>query len=128
MTTAGLHKKLRILPGQRMLVINAPPGYLDAIGGLPEGSALEQSGKGPFDFVHLFVREAAELETMGPAARSAVTYDGILWFSYPKLSSGVASDLSRDIVARIGSGLGLRAVAQVSIDEVWSAIRFRPSA
>jgi len=128
MTTAGLHKKLRILPGQRMLVLNAPPRYLDAIGELPEGSALEQSGEGPFDFVHLFVRDAAELEAVGPAAQSAATYDGIPWISYPKLSSGVASDLSRDIVARIVAGFGLRAVTQVSIDEVWSALRFRPSA
>ena len=127
MAAAAFQRKLRILPGQKMLLLNHPSGYVDKMGELPEGSSLEYEGEGPFDFVHVFVHTLEQLKQLGPAACSRVKLDGILWVSYPKLSSGVASDLQRDLVAGVVAEWGLRAVTQVSIDEVWSAIRFRPA-
>jgi hypothetical protein len=82
---------------------------------------------GEFDFVHLFVKDSAEFARIGPQAIDAVTYDRFLWKSYPKRSSKVATDLTRDVMWKLTADTGLRPVSQVSIDVVWSALRFRPA-
>ena len=127
MPSTQLLKKLRMQPGQRVLLLNAPPGYLDDLGELPEGVRVESRAEGTFDFVHLFVKDLAALEKLGPTAVGAVKHDGLLWVSYPKKSSKLESDLDRDVVWQTVAKTGLRAVSQVSVDEVWSAIRFRPA-
>jgi hypothetical protein len=126
MMASSLIKKLRIQPGQRMLVLNAPQGYVSLLGELPAGAELLEAPEGPFDFVQLFVKDRGEFAAHGPAALAAVKYDGLLWVCYPKKSAGVPSDLSRDAMWELLAGSGWRPVAQVSIDEVWSAVRFRP--
>lgn len=135
MAQSSLIKKLRIKPGQRIIVINPPPGYLDQLGDLPEGVELAESESlalanqagDTFDFVHLFVKNVAELERLGPSALRAVKHDGLLWISYPKRSSKVETDISRDVGWDVIKEAGLRPVTQVSIDAVWSALRFRPA-
>jgi hypothetical protein len=122
-----LVKKLKIQPGQRLLVLNAPPGYLDSLGDLPEGTEVSQLSEGRYDFVHVFVKNSNELARLSPGAVAAVVRDGLLWVSYPKGSSKVETDLNRDVLWELMSGTGYRPVAQVSIDEVWSALRFRPA-
>ena len=123
-----LLKKLRLLPGYRALVLNAPAGYVERLGELPEGATVtDQPDEGPYDFVHLFAKNSAEFAALGATARQAVTYDGILWISYPKRSAKVETDLSRDSMWELLTDFGLRPVAQISVDETWSAVRFRPS-
>jgi hypothetical protein len=56
----------------------------------------------------------------------AVKQDGLLWVSYPKRSSKVETDISRDVGWEVMAEAGLRPVTQVSIDEIGSALRFRP--
>jgi hypothetical protein len=77
--------------------------------------------------LHLFVKDVAELESLGLTAIKAVKHDGLLWISYPKQSSEVETDLTRDVGWGLLAKAGLRAVTQVSINDVWSALRFRPS-
>lgn len=127
MANASLIKKLRLQAGDRALILNAPPGYIDSLGQLPDGVQLSEEGQRPFDFVHLFVTNSQEFERLWPTAREALKYDGLFWISYPKRSAKVASDLSRDVLWELMAGTGLRPVAQISIDEVWSALRFRPA-
>jgi hypothetical protein len=136
MAPSTLIKKLRIKPGQRITVINPPPGYLDQLGDLPEGvelagepegAGLANQPGGTFDFVHLFVKNVAELERLGPTALHSVKHDGLLWISYPKRSSKVETDISRDVGWDVIKEAGLKPVTQVSIDAVWSALRFRPA-
>jgi hypothetical protein len=126
MAKTPLTNKLRMQPGQRALIMNAPPGYMDELGDLPENIELADEPEGIFDFVHLFVKNVAELEQFGPTAVSAVKHDGLLWISYPKRSSKVETDITRDVGWEAVTQAGLRAVTQVSINDVWSALRFRP--
>ena len=126
MAKTPLTNKLRMQPGQRVLIMNAPPGYVDELGDLPEGVELADEPEGTFDFVHLFVKNVAELEQLGPTAVGAVEHDGLLWISYPKRSSKVETDITRDVGWEVVTRAGLRAVTQVSINDVWSALRFRP--
>jgi hypothetical protein len=127
MTTSSLAKKLLIKSGHRMIILNPPTGYLDELGPLPEGVELAQEPTGSFDFVHLFAGNSEELGRYALTAISAVKPEGLLWISYPKRSSEVETDLTRDAGWEGIYQVGLRAVAQVSINDVWSALRFRPS-
>ena len=113
-------------PGQRVLILNAPEGHLDELGPLPEGIELARAPGGILDFVHVFAKDLEELEKLVPVAAEAVKHDGLFWVSYPKRSSSVESDLSRDVVWKAVAKTGRRPVTQVSVNEVWSAIRFRP--
>ena len=62
------------------------------------------------------------------AAHAALEPGGLFWISYPKGSSKVPTDLNRDVFWEALEHLGVRPVTQVSVDEVWSALRFRPFA
>ncbi len=126
MSKTGLIQKLRMQPGQRVLILNPPPGHNEALAPLPDGIVLEEVPAGKYDFVHLFVKDQAELEQLGPRALESVEYDGLLWISYPKKSSKVKTDLTRDVGWDVVARAGLRPVTQVSIDETWSALRYRP--
>jgi len=89
---------------------------------------LAERPEGIFDFVHLFVKNSAELQSLGPTpeAIEAVKVDGLLWISYPKRSSKVETDLTRDVGWEMMAEAGLRPVTQVSVNDIWSALRFRP--
>ena len=93
----------------------------------PDGAELVEGEAERVDAVHLFVRDSAELDRTAPAALRAVKPDGLVWISYPKRSSGVDTDLTRDVGWETVKGAGLRPVRQVSVDDTWSALRFRPA-
>jgi len=126
MTENALIKKLQFKPGLRALFLNAPEGYVASLGPLPDGVALVDGPAGTLDFVQLFVRDSAELITHAPAALAAIKRDGVLWISYPKKSSGIVSDLTRDIGWAPITAARLRPVTQIAVDETWSAVRWRP--
>jgi hypothetical protein len=125
MAGTRLLKKLRMQPGQRVLILNAPQDYLEELGPLPEGVEVADKPEGVFDFVQVFAKNMAQLEEQVPVAAETVKHDGLLWVSYPKKSAKVESDLSRDVVWKAVAKTGLRPVTQVSVNDVWSAIRFR---
>jgi hypothetical protein len=125
--SADLARKLQIRSGARLLVINAPEGYLDVLSPLPAGASVEASGDGPFDVVQLFARTRKDLEAGIAQAMTTAGEDGILWVSYPKLASASAADLSRQAVWDALAGTGWEPVTQVAVDETWSALRIRPS-
>ena len=78
-----------------------------------------------FDIVHAFVTMKAELETQSDTLKKAMGDDGILWISYPKGGPNEHTDLNRNILWAILKDYGLRPVAQIAIDDVWSALRFK---
>ena len=49
----------------------------------------------------------------------------ILWVAYPKLSSKLAADLSRDMIHALALKHSLDTVSQIAIDEDWSALRLK---
>ena len=49
----------------------------------------------------------------------------IIWLGYPKLTSSLAADLSRDVIHKLAPKHGLDTVSQIAIDDDWSALRFR---
>lgn len=111
----SLTAKLQIKAGQTVALMNPPPGFeLDASPAADRGDA-----------VLLFVRNRDELETLGESFFRAARDDRLAWLAYPKAGQ-LQTDLSRDILWEQTKSRGVRPVRQVSIDEVWSALRFRP--
>ena len=56
---------------------------------------------------------------------TAASADRLTWVAYPK-SGQLGTDLNRDVLAALLTDEGVRPVRQVAIDDVWSALRFRP--
>lgn len=128
-----LAKKLRLIPGNSVLVINAPDGYLDMLRPGPSDMTTEPQSNREYDVVVLFVNNADELRRMGAAAIHAARGTGLLWITYPKAGKAVgATDLPatpywvrRDVLGEITSVKGYKAVAFVGVDETWTALRFK---
>jgi len=76
--------------------------------------------------VQVFAKDIAELEKLGPTAIAAGKHDCMLWIAYPKQTAKVPTDLNRDVCWRVVGKWGVRPVAQVAVDDIWSALRFRP--
>jgi predicted SnoaL-like aldol condensation-catalyzing enzyme len=124
---ASIVKKLGLKPGMRVLVIAAPPGYMRSLAPLPEGTAVSESLGGTKDFIQFFATRRSEIEKSAKKLLQSSTPGALVWITYPKKTSGVDSDLSREEVWAAMEGTGWRPVTQIAIDEVWSALRFRPT-
>ncbi len=121
-----LVKKLLIKPLHRVAVLNAPPGFAERLDGLPDGVDLAEQPDGIRDIVLVFVTNSGELDRLAQTAINSVKREGVLWVAYPKKSSKVPTDLSRDVSWQPLRGTGFEVVSSIAIDDVWSALRFRP--
>jgi hypothetical protein len=121
-----LVRKLGIKAGQSVLVVNAPKNFLaQELQPLPENVRLTPAQQGKeLDFIMLFVDSAKTLQKELPKLKQKLAPDGILWVSWPKKSSGVATDLSFDIVQRTGLKIGLVDVKICAVNEIWSGLKF----
>ena len=128
MAETTILKKLLVKPGQKMAVINAPAGYLEGLGPLPEQTELSIKITGRLDFVQVFVKSAAEVTARVPAALRGLKPGGLLWICYPKGGFKAGTDLNRDILWKAMEKFGQAGVSLIAIDGVWSAMRFRPVA
>ncbi len=118
-----LAEKMHLRPGERVLLVNAPEGHataLDAPAEVEVGTAPE----GTFDVIEVFVTTRAALEAEAPMLKALLKPDGKLWIAYPKgTSKRLVADINRDDIRRYALTVGLQTVAQVSVDDDWSAIR-----
>jgi hypothetical protein len=130
MAQSGLPKKLLIKPGYKVALLNAPPAYSAQLGELPDGVTLAQDTEGqPYDVVHLFAYTKAAVDQYGLAAIHAVKPGGVLWISYRKsVPKGEVRSVHRDVGWETIYQAGWEGVSLIAIDEVWAAMRFRPSA
>jgi hypothetical protein len=122
---SALSKKLQVKAKGRITVIGAPPGYLDLLSPLPDGVQVADALIGQYDIVHAFFERQADLLAAVDSLKTAMADGGILWISYPKLTARRDSDLNRDVIWKALGEQGLKAVAQIAVDDAWSAMRFK---
>ncbi|GAA3665291.1 hypothetical protein GCM10022224_032030 [Nonomuraea antimicrobica] len=89
---------------------------------LPEGARYADDLKDAAVAV-FFATDAAAARRLLERHRDRLTEPAVLWVAYPK---GNRSDINRDTLWPIVGEYGLRPNGQVAVDEVWSALRFRP--
>jgi hypothetical protein len=122
---APLAKRMQVKAGQTVLAVNAPKDYAERLGELPEGARLVTRGDpARADHVHVFVRDSTDLARLGPKAVAGVRGGAVTWIAYPKRTSGVETDMSRDRGWEAVTG-EIDAVSQVAVDDTWSALRFK---
>jgi len=76
------------------------------------------------DFALLFTKSLADLTKHFAKLRDRLEPSGMLWVSWPKKTSGVATDLTENVVRDYGLSNGLVDVKVCAIDDTWSALKF----
>jgi len=118
-----LPRKLGIKPGARLGLIGAPGGFDVTLGELPPEVIVRRRLVGRFDVIVAFCTRRSELERRLAALKGALDPAGGLWIAWPKRSSGVATDVTEDVVRSLGLASGLVDNKVCAIDEVWSGLR-----
>ncbi len=117
-----LLSKIGVKPGHRVYVDNIPvelelpwPGDVIVLGRLPTT---------PVDIVWTFCPDRARLEKRLPTLIERTVVNGSVWVSWPKKSSGLASDLDENVVRSIGLAAGVVDVKVAAVDDTWSGLKF----
>lgn len=123
-----LAKKLGIKPGHAVVALGAEPaGFADAVE-LPDGARLFHTLRpGPIDVMVYFVDRLGELERRFATLASRMHPAGGLWIAWPKKTSARVrkepSDITEDVVRRIGLAGGMVDNKVCAIDDTWSGLR-----
>lgn len=120
-----LAKKMRIHPGTVITTVNAPVEYSEILGPLPEGVTIRQKPQKTNAFIHLFVHNQAELEARFFDLVASLEPGGLLCISYPKGSSGLQTDLTRDKGWNCLKQVKLEWLGLISFDATWSVFMLR---
>jgi hypothetical protein len=124
---ATLAQKLQIKSG-KLIVLNAPQGYAEQLTAELKHLTVSTRAAGQAEAVLLFVNSLAEVEKLAPKAIKAVKPEGMLWMAYAKGTSKVKTDVNRDKLWDMMKPTGWQAVRMIALDDVWSLMRFKPSA
>jgi hypothetical protein len=120
----SLVDKLGIKAGSLVILLAAPEGYERTLGELPTGAGVRRRLAGGAKFIHQFASRRDDLAAAFPRLARALADDGMVWISWPKKTSKVATDLTEDVVRGLGLPLGLVDVKVCAVDETWSGLKF----
>lgn len=106
------------------IVMNAPPDWEKDFMAIGFKNEFERNK--PCGNIIVFVKNKKELIEFLKKDFKKVIPDGVLWLAYPKITSKMKTDFHRDSIRMMAEEYGISAVSAVSLDTVWSALRFRP--
>lgn len=121
LTTA---QKLKIKEGAAILTVNAPSNYKSSLGVLPAGVKVSNAGKN-LNQVHWFVKDKAQMENELKKVLPLITGATICWIFYPKGTSKIQTDLTRDKGWDELLKHDMQWISLVSFDDTWSAFGMR---
>jgi hypothetical protein len=124
MATATVAEKLKIKEGQTLFPVNAPPGFKNNLAPLPAGVIISETAKS-FHQVHWFVMDKAQMEKEMKKVLKLVQDDVTCWIYYPKGSSKVQTDLTRDKGWDELLKQDMQWLTLISFDDTWSAFAMR---
>lgn len=116
-----LIKKLGIKPGMKIVLLNAPDQYaewLDADISEQVVKSVEQA-----DLAHLFVKNTKELEKLFPSLIKKLRPDAAVWISWYKKSSGIATDVTEDVIRAVVLPTGWVDVKVCAVSDEWSGLK-----
>ena len=119
-----LAKKLGLKAGHAVAVAGAPDDYPALIGAIARDLSLGRRVSAATDVVHVFTTRRAELERRLADLRAQLKPTAVVWISWPKKTSGVATDVTETIVRETGLAAGLVDVKICAVDETWSGLKF----
>ena len=119
-----LPKKLGIKDGFHVCLVEAPPEVREELSNALAQCHIVPNSQGPLDFAMLFTKSKSMLTKEFKRLTKQLAPAGMLWISWPKKSSGVATDLTENIIREIGLAAGLVDVKVCAVTEVWSGLKF----
>jgi hypothetical protein len=119
-----LTHKLGIREDRRVLVLDPPSGFVPKLDPLPSGASVATRIVGHFDIILVFASSRVVLGELFPKAKHVMAPRGAIWAAFPRKSSGFFTDLDEGLVRAVGLAAGLTDNKIISMDEIWSALRF----
>ena len=119
-----LPKKLGIKPGFRVALDGMPAEVKAELKAVLADCKFVPGLKKPVDFLMVFTKSKQGLAEVFEHLSKQLTPAGMFWVSWPKKSSGVATDLDENIVREIGLAAGLVDVKVCAVTEIWSGLKF----
>ncbi|WP_156308713.1 hypothetical protein [Sphingobacterium endophyticum] len=101
--------------------VNAPKEAIEGMQ-LPD-IKISKVLEGEFDYIHIFVKTQAEQTELFPKLKEHLKLDGMFWVSWPK-GGQLDSNLTLPKVIKIGYEFGLGESTCLSVNKVWSALKF----
>jgi len=117
-----LARKLGIAPGATVLLDGAPEAF-DLGETPPEVTVQRRAGRSPYDVILCFCPTTARLRARWPALHGRTTPAGALWIAWPKRSSGMATDLTENMVREYALAHGRVDVKVCAVDDTWSGLK-----
>jgi hypothetical protein len=115
-----LFRKLGVKEGATLALLDAPEGVIT---GLPTSVVVKQAPRGKADVVVAFFTTRSALQRRLGMLGKMIFPSGGLWIAWPKRASGVASDLTDEVVRELALPLGLVDNKVCAIDDTWSGLR-----
>jgi hypothetical protein len=119
-----LPKKLGIKDGYNVCLVDAPEGVYVELNSVLSTCNIRRDSKIPLDFAIVFTKSRARPAGEFRRLTKQLAPAGLLWVSWPKKSSGVATDLYENMVREIGLAAGLVDVKVCAVTELWSGLKF----
>ncbi len=119
-----LIQKIGIKPGHRIILRHHPASFVKDLGRLPEGAESTDRLSGKANVVVYFTDKLSALAKDFYRLAETLEPDGMLWIGWPKKSSGRKTDLTEDVIRKVGLDGGLVDVKVCAIDETWSGLKF----
>jgi hypothetical protein len=110
----------------RIAVVNAPAGWSDKLHPLPEYVQVLTDLQGEFDLILLFSHNQAELSARILPAVQALKPISLIWIAFPKGTSKLQTDLTRDRGWDVVQQADLKWINLISLDDDWSGFALRP--
>jgi hypothetical protein len=102
-----LVKKLGIKAGSSVFIVGAPEDYLQFLEPLPADVAFAKRLSPAVNIAHLFTTKKDELIKRLDSFRNVLDPEAVIWVSWPKKASKVATEVTEDTIRRIALPLGL---------------------
>ena len=117
-----LFKKIGYIDGFKAKVINEPSNYLSLLEGIPQ-IEFNNKDRGDYDLIHLLTTNFKDLKTNLKELKKEIKKNGMIWISWPKRSSKIASDLDENKIRNLALEEGLVDVKVCAIDDNWSGLK-----
>jgi hypothetical protein len=119
-----LAQKLGFKEGTRYLLVAAPAGFLSALPTLPPYTVAVTSRATDADLIVFFAANLKTLRSQLSGLLKKLPAAGVLWIAWPKMASGVATDLRESVVRHELLAIGLVDIKVCSIDDTYSGLKF----
>lgn len=120
---APLAKKLGIKESFKIHLCNAPEKYRVLLKPLPAAVTFTARVGDAVDLIQVFATDRGDLERRLRGFRGTIRDDAIVWVSWPKKASKVATTITEDTVREIALPLGFVDIKVCAVDETWSGLK-----